>query len=196
MGMPGVDIFFRQPWALAKKTLLIVVVRRWYTTLIRAVLLPVAFVVLLANLKNFLVASNGYASVVHYQCKALSAMSKPAEWLQQVLIKKEYFKEDFAITEPMFLKPQDVHRVGEPFVTVKKENGGLREPEDISCYNYVFIRAVDIKDKRQHEIYELRRNYLSLLRTSTGNRASYSVVLWSLLIQYVMTDTYTHRWIF
>ncbi|KAK9427506.1 hypothetical protein V1505DRAFT_379941 [Lipomyces doorenjongii] len=60
MGFRVVDIFFRQTWALAKKTLLIVVVRRWNTTLIRAVLLPVAFMVLLANLKNFLAPSNGY----------------------------------------------------------------------------------------------------------------------------------------
>jgi hypothetical protein len=53
-------IFFRQTWALTKKTLLITIGRHWPSTLLRGILLPVAFVVLLANLKNFIIAHNGF----------------------------------------------------------------------------------------------------------------------------------------
>ncbi|GAM33747.1 hypothetical protein TCE0_013r00874 [Talaromyces pinophilus] len=56
--------------------------------------------------------------------------SKSAEWLLQNQIPKEYYKEYFAITEPMFLKPREfkiLKRVGPPFTMFKRENGGLRE---------------------------------------------------------------------
>lgn len=53
-------VFFKQTWALTKKTLLIAVGRHWLSTLLRGILLPVAFVVLLANLKNFIIARNGF----------------------------------------------------------------------------------------------------------------------------------------
>jgi len=53
-------IFVRQIWALTKKNLLIAVVRHWFATLIRAIILPVAFMVLLSNIKNFLIAKNGF----------------------------------------------------------------------------------------------------------------------------------------
>jgi hypothetical protein len=38
---------------------------------------------------------------------------------------KEYYKEYFAATEPMYLKPREfkiLNRVGPPFVNFKKEN--------------------------------------------------------------------------
>ena len=53
-------IFAKQTWALTKKNLLIAVVRHWFATLIRALILPVAFMVLLSNIKNFLIAKNGF----------------------------------------------------------------------------------------------------------------------------------------
>ncbi len=53
-------VFLRQTWALTKKTLLIAAVKHWFSTLIRAVLLPIAFIVLLANIRNFAFTQNGY----------------------------------------------------------------------------------------------------------------------------------------
>jgi hypothetical protein len=57
-------------------------------------------------------------------------MTQPVEWLISIQLTKGYYKEYFAITEPMYLKPREfkvLHRIGEAFVTVKKENGGVRD---------------------------------------------------------------------
>ena len=53
-------IFLKQTWALTKKNLLIAVVRHWFATLVRAIILPIVFMVLLSNIKNFLIAKNGF----------------------------------------------------------------------------------------------------------------------------------------
>ena len=53
-------LLVKQTWALTKKNLLIAVVRHWFATLIRALILPVAFMVLLSNIKSFLIAKNGF----------------------------------------------------------------------------------------------------------------------------------------
>lgn len=50
----------QQIWALARKTLLIAVVRHWFATLFRAVLLPIAFMVFLVNIKYLVYPNNGY----------------------------------------------------------------------------------------------------------------------------------------
>jgi hypothetical protein len=52
--------FVRQTWALTKKTLLIAVVRHWFSTLFRALVLPIAFLVLLLNIKSLLLGNNTY----------------------------------------------------------------------------------------------------------------------------------------
>jgi hypothetical protein len=52
--------FLQQTWALTKKNFLIIVVRHWSSTLSRALILPVVFMALLANIKNLAFASNGY----------------------------------------------------------------------------------------------------------------------------------------
>lgn len=52
--------FCRQTWALARKTLLIVVVKHWLSTSLRAVVLPVAFMILLVNIKSWIYPDNGY----------------------------------------------------------------------------------------------------------------------------------------
>jgi len=57
---PTSRVFVRQTWALTKKTFLIAVVRHWRSTFLRAVFLPIAFMVLLSNIKNFLIARNGF----------------------------------------------------------------------------------------------------------------------------------------
>ncbi|KAL2837103.1 hypothetical protein BJY01DRAFT_251619 [Aspergillus pseudoustus] len=56
--------------------------------------------------------------------------SQSVEWLTQVQFKKDYYAPYIAVTEPMFVKPRAikiVKRVGAPYITVKKENGGLRD---------------------------------------------------------------------
>jgi hypothetical protein len=52
--------FIRQTWALTKKTLLIAVVRHWPSTIFRALILPVAFLLLLLNIKHFLDGNDTY----------------------------------------------------------------------------------------------------------------------------------------
>lgn len=52
--------FVRQTWALTKKTLLIAVVRHWFSTIFRALVLPIAFLVLLLNIKNLVVDNDTY----------------------------------------------------------------------------------------------------------------------------------------
>ena len=45
-------------------------------------------------------------------------------------MKKPYYHDYLAVTEPLFVKPREVKllkRVGEPFVMMKKANGGLLE---------------------------------------------------------------------
>jgi len=54
------SVFFRQTWTLTKKNLLIAAVRHWFSTLIRAVVLPIAFIVLLVNIRNFAFKSNAH----------------------------------------------------------------------------------------------------------------------------------------
>ena len=53
-------LFMRQTWALTKKTLIIAVVRHWFSTALRALILPIAFLVLLLNIKNLIVGNDGY----------------------------------------------------------------------------------------------------------------------------------------
>jgi ATP-binding cassette, subfamily A (ABC1), member 3 len=50
----------QQIWALARKTMLIAVVRHWFATLFRAVLLPIAFMVFLVNIKYLVYPNYGY----------------------------------------------------------------------------------------------------------------------------------------
>jgi hypothetical protein len=48
----------------------------------------------------------------------------------QVQLKKEYYEPYIRVTEPMFVKPRVIKvlkRLGAPYTTVKKENGGLRD---------------------------------------------------------------------
>jgi ATP-binding cassette subfamily A (ABC1) protein 3 len=52
--------FIRQTWALTKKTLLIAVVRHWFSTILRALALPIAFLVVLLNIKNILDGNSTY----------------------------------------------------------------------------------------------------------------------------------------
>lgn len=54
-------IVARQTRALTEKNLRIVVLKHPISTLLRAVLIPVAFMVLLSNIKNFLIAKNGFS---------------------------------------------------------------------------------------------------------------------------------------
>ncbi|KAE8160224.1 hypothetical protein BDV40DRAFT_302535 [Aspergillus tamarii] len=56
--------------------------------------------------------------------------SASKEWLIGVQLKKPYYHDYLAVTEPLFVKPREVKllkRVGEPFVMMKKANGGLLE---------------------------------------------------------------------
>ena len=55
--LPG---FLRQTWTLTKKILLVAVVRHWPSTLFRSMILPIAYIILLLNIKNFLGYDNGY----------------------------------------------------------------------------------------------------------------------------------------
>ena len=57
---PHICIFVRQTWALTKKNLLIFVVRHWFSTFLRAIVLSIAFMPLLPNIKNFLITQNGF----------------------------------------------------------------------------------------------------------------------------------------
>jgi ATP-binding cassette subfamily A (ABC1) protein 3 len=54
-------ILARQTRALTEFFLLIVVVKHPISTLFRAVLVPIGFMVLLSNIKNFLIAKNGFS---------------------------------------------------------------------------------------------------------------------------------------
>ncbi|GAQ02942.1 hypothetical protein ALT_0263 [Aspergillus lentulus] len=59
--------------------------------------------------------------------------SKPMEWLVEVQANKPYYKEYFAATMPLYLKPREVKvldRVGPPYVAVKMENGGYNHAID------------------------------------------------------------------
>ncbi|KAE9373139.1 ABC transporter [Stipitochalara longipes BDJ] len=56
-----IRILVRQTRALTEKNLLIAVVKHPISTLFRAVLVPIAFMVLLSNIKNFLIAKNGFS---------------------------------------------------------------------------------------------------------------------------------------
>lgn len=52
--------FYRQTWALTCKNLLIIVVRHWFSTIFRAVVLPVAFMGFLVNIKSLIYPNNGF----------------------------------------------------------------------------------------------------------------------------------------
>lgn len=54
-------MLWRQTRALTEKNLLIAVVKHPVSTLFRAVIVPIAFMVLLSNIKNFLIAKNGFS---------------------------------------------------------------------------------------------------------------------------------------
>ena len=54
------NAFVRQTWALARKTLLIAVARHWFSTLVRALLLPIAFMVFLVHIKYLIYPNNGF----------------------------------------------------------------------------------------------------------------------------------------
>ena len=54
-------ILVSQTRALTEKNLCIAVVKHLISTLLRAVLIPVAFMVLLSNIKNFLIAKKGFS---------------------------------------------------------------------------------------------------------------------------------------
>lgn len=56
----NVRLFMRQTWALTKKTLIIAVMRHWFSTALRALVLPIAFLVLILNIKNLIVGNDGY----------------------------------------------------------------------------------------------------------------------------------------
>lgn len=56
----GFRIFVHQTRALTKKNLLIAVVKHPVSTCFRALIVPIAFMVLLSNLKNFLITQNGF----------------------------------------------------------------------------------------------------------------------------------------
>jgi ATP-binding cassette, subfamily A (ABC1), member 3 len=59
--MPSnVGLFMRQTLTLARKTLIIAVVRNWLSTALRALVLPIAFLVLLLNIKNLILGNGGY----------------------------------------------------------------------------------------------------------------------------------------
>lgn len=53
-------LFMRQTWALTKKTLLIAVVRNWFSTILRALILPIAFLVLLLEIQKLILRNGGY----------------------------------------------------------------------------------------------------------------------------------------
>ncbi|RAL10246.1 putative quinol monooxygenase [Aspergillus homomorphus CBS 101889] len=51
--------------------------------------------------------------------------SQSLEWLFEVQIKKPYYHDYLAVTEPMFIKPREVkiyNRVGAPYYMVKSTN--------------------------------------------------------------------------
>lgn len=52
--------FLRQTWALTKKNLLILVRRHWFSTLIRAVLLPLAYILLISFVRLFFLPPSVY----------------------------------------------------------------------------------------------------------------------------------------
>lgn len=54
------SVFFEQTWALTKKILLIAVVRHWFSTIFRSLILPIPYLMLLLNIKNFLGYDNTY----------------------------------------------------------------------------------------------------------------------------------------
>jgi ATP-binding cassette subfamily A (ABC1) protein 3 len=53
-------LLIRQTWALTKKTLIIAVIRNWISTILRALILPIAFLVLLLNIKNLILGYGQY----------------------------------------------------------------------------------------------------------------------------------------
>src|SRR5215469_9287484 len=53
-------VFLGQTWTLTKKILLVAVVRHWASTLFRSMILPIAYIILLLNIKNFLGFDNSY----------------------------------------------------------------------------------------------------------------------------------------
>jgi ATP-binding cassette, subfamily A (ABC1), member 3 len=53
-------VFARQTWALTRKTLRIAVFRHWFSTALRALILPIAFLVLLLEIKHLIIEDNGY----------------------------------------------------------------------------------------------------------------------------------------
>ena len=55
-----IRFFVGQTWALTKKNLLVAVVGHWFSAFLCATVLPIAFMVLLSNINNFLIAQNGF----------------------------------------------------------------------------------------------------------------------------------------
>jgi len=53
-------VFLEQTATLTKKILLVAVVRHWPSTLFRSMILPIAYIILLLNIKNFLGYNNTY----------------------------------------------------------------------------------------------------------------------------------------
>jgi ATP-binding cassette, subfamily A (ABC1), member 3 len=53
-------LFMRQTVALTKKTLIIAIVRNWFSTILRGLIVPIAFLVLLLNIKNLILGNGGY----------------------------------------------------------------------------------------------------------------------------------------
>ncbi|KAL4780398.1 hypothetical protein BJX76DRAFT_360893 [Aspergillus varians] len=56
--------------------------------------------------------------------------TRPAEWLMQNQLPKDYYRSYFAVTEAMYVKPREIRifkRLGAPFVMTKRGNGGWQE---------------------------------------------------------------------
>jgi ATP-binding cassette subfamily A (ABC1) protein 3 len=113
-------LFARQTWALTKKTLLIAVVRHWFSTLLRAVILPILFMALLSNIKNFLIARNGFGVGSPLPVYSL-AYNLPAN-------------EKLVFVQPPGLGPDVetvVKKIADPLRAEKKFLVFLTEPEEL-----------------------------------------------------------------
>lgn len=60
-----------------------------------------------------------------YNAPTNKSRNATREWLMETQITKEYYKEYFAITEPMFIKPREFaiyDTMGPPYVVFKKSS--------------------------------------------------------------------------
>lgn len=78
--------FLRQTWALTRKNLLRVLVRRWLTTPLRALILPIVFVLIISYAKNWALPAGRYGIGSPSQIMSLSEALAASDYTRDTVV--------------------------------------------------------------------------------------------------------------